>query len=329
MTKTRIPLFLIFIPMILWCCTEQNRKLKSKKVYGYYYNMGTISKEGRLNSEIRYDMNEKVIEEVEYGRNDSISIKTIYRYNSEGKLTEEANYSDGRLFQKKLISYNNSGLEDVVEVYQEDQVPMVRGAWLTIFYNNDNKVIEKKWLGNINQEGEYSEFLHTARLINGREEIVNQMPDISKEDTTIARYFYNERNKLIRIEIGKMDNAEQVFQKSDSVNYKYNNSDSLILVKKSVSGLALLFRDLASLSSDDRTEFIYKDGKLVEIIESDQIKIIDKMNNVTEKITYDRDKLQLERFTYRYDEQAKLIEITEFNNANEPTRQNKVIYEYQ
>lgn len=199
MTTLKRLLILVFVSTILFGCTKHKRKLKSEKVYEYYYKAGELAKEGRLDSETKYNANGKEEEELQYGLNDSVSIKTIYRYNNEGKLTEEAKFSDGRLYQKKLISYNELGKKDVVEFYQEEEGNLIRGAWLQIFHNNENKVSEKKWLGSIDYKEEYSWFSHTSYL--GSDKFIDHMPDISKEDTTEAKYFYNQKGKLDRIEL--------------------------------------------------------------------------------------------------------------------------------
>ena len=338
MNKANTLFVLIFVSTFLYKCTQSTQKLYTEKVYEYYYKMGELSKEGRLDSETKYNENGKVEEELQYGLDDSISIKTIYRYNNEGKLTEQAEFSNNGLAQKKLITYNELGKKDMIEYYQEEDGYLIRGAWLKIFYNKDKRVREKKWLGSISENEEYIWYSHTDYIVNGQiTRGSDKMPNISREDTSIAKYYYNEKGKISRIEISgfyssaftrenttqgifdlkaKFENhglpiniTSDTFQIHAVINYKYNSVDSLI--------------------SKGDINFIYKDGLLEEINEKNVKYIFNKDESLIEKIIYGYDKSQLKRFTYKYNFEKRLIETTEYNNANEPTRLYKTVYEYQ
>lgn len=113
-----------------------------------------------------------------------------------------------------------------------------------------------------------------------------------------------------------------------TIKYHYNAVDSLVLIETGEYNNSLLDR-LTRSGTEDKIEFIYKNGLLTEKRENNTRKYFDKNKNVIEEIIYGTDKLQWRRWAYKFNDENNLVEAIEFNNANEPSRQFKYSYEYQ
>ena len=346
-----LALTLSLVLTIFFGCSNENQQKKNKKIYKYSYKMGTLAEKGYLYSEIKYNDNGKKEEDIEYNSDSSLEKKTIYRYNEKEKFIEKAEYKGTDLQYKKIITYNKNDKKELVQIYQSwydfnlhKTTSPLRGA-VKIYYDKTGKVSEKKWIGDISQDEE-----EVGCLILYGAIIDHATGELAPEDSSVAKYYYNENGKIKKTEIDMKGVRRTVFVSDGKlpqylddycIYYYYNDLGGLVKKEIYESGykstiIEYLFNDSlltqVKESNIEVANIFHSSGTLGidGVVYRIYIANYDNKKNIKEESQYGKNLTELIwRKKYKYNTNNDPIEIIEYNSVNEPIELSKIEYKYQ
>lgn len=266
-----------------------------------------------LSSIQEFDLNDNLVKCISYNQQTEIEEFYEYRYDSDNRLIEEVCFFDeDEIAEQKFIEYNEAGNIKLEKILYADSSESI----IFYFYNQDQKLIEKKV---VNQEEETEEvekfeyqgkqlireiFYDTAgKILQEKSYEYNNQDKVSvfnfhgneEEEAYRFEYFYNDNND--RIKSLKYNAAEQLVEK---ILYDYDEMGNLVKIyeENPFSKKATRIHYDESKNQVKHEEFNGDEQLILEINRT-----YDESNNLTDSLVYIYDPIENlhQMYAYKYE----------------------------
>jgi len=269
--------------------------MKEIKVY-----TANISRDGEVRHEYlsfcqKITDDDRLIEEITWSGKDEIESKTLYEYDSKGRVIKEMNYYDEEEFSDgRELAYND-----------QDQLEMIR-----IKYADGSETIQKyERQPNINRISYYSEDNELEYTEERKVDENNNLLEFTKYDSSNkpehkVNFIYDDYSRMIET---RDNNIGEDFRSFTRLEYDDRNN----LVKE------ITYTEKGKVMSSRFSTYNEKDELIEEEVNDYIISYVinDKGERSERKITNESGQLE-ELTTYIYDEEGRLIEERFYKSAD-------------
>lgn len=234
--------------------SQQKKRIKVETVIGYAETeKGTEFPIDSITSKtvFKYDKNGKLVETIIYDTTtDSIILKTLRVYDEKGNRIEETSYRNRGEVEKSVYKHDDKNNEIYMERYSKGelrskmtktydyQTMVVTEAWL----DTDRK-LENKWSYKIDEKGNHIEYY-----------------DAQANTESKASYVYNDKGNIIKITNKSWKNKDTIH--NNVVNIQYDQYDNEIM--KTMTELSN-----NNFVSNQKTEYVYDEfGNWTKMVET-------------------------------------------------------------
>jgi len=288
--------------------------LYSMSTWKYNYSFGKPEKKGIQLSSVRYNRNGYKVEETIYNPNDaSIVLKSEYRYNEDGNLTEEVT-TKGDSKTKAIYRYDSTGNKKEMVSYKQDGTVDRKGVYV---YDGDNNLIES--LGYLEDGRLFSKELYTYDSTGNVIQLLNSVSRFS--------YAYDADGNMIGItkyirDFNNLDSA--VYNVADRIAFVYNNLEDL--------AAEYVYRPDSSIKARSTFQYDVKGNMAAETEYSADGRVnysavykYDRRGDLVEESGVEKDRPF--KNVYKFDRNGNKKEWIVFDQVNEPKTLEKYIYE--
>ena len=127
-----MPRYIIIVVSFFLCFSTYSQKKKEVKKYRIKSVTVTETENGKTvnDSKTFFDANGEVIEEINYNNKDgALKLQHKYKVNSAGDITEETEFDNNGLKEKRIYKYNNLGEKTEELVYDKSDKLLKRHVY--------------------------------------------------------------------------------------------------------------------------------------------------------------------------------------------------------
>lgn len=290
--------------------TAERRRITASSIYSitrtrHQYRFGKIDGKGMTESVTRYDRTGNIAEEILYNAVDgSVQQRTTYRYDSRGNIIEENLFKDDNIF-KTVHRHTGANNKNETVIYKSDGTIDKKISYI---YDGHGLLLES-----IGYLSDGRLFLRESMVYDRRGNIAEM-----KNSQAFLSYRYDENNNVTTIhKFNRMfavgDSMRYV--PSDRYEFSYDRSDNLLSMYQFAPDSSLRMHITYMYDSNGRLTEEKEYNQDQRIVYHRRI-VLDKNGEPLEETGSDRGRKF--RMKHTYDQRGHKVEMTEFDQINEP-----------